>query len=366
MIRELAADSVAAALERGETLPWAWYADPAVAAYERERIFRRAWQYAGWAGEVANPGDFVATRAGDLPVVLVRGTDGELRAFVNVCRHRGSLVCEGSGNAKTLRCPYHAWTYDLDGSLRAAPRSNREPGFDREELGLRPLALDTWGPFVFVHPDPDAAPLAESLEDLPSAVASAGVDVDSLRFHHRSWATYDANWKVCCENFLECYHCAVAHPGFSAVIDVRPDAYVLEVTGELHSTQIGPVREEPRSSFPTDGEVTRGQFHFLWPNTTINIAPGRPNISIGPVLPEGPELTGRWLDYFFAPDADDAWVRELLDWDTQVGAEDKALVERVQKGIRPGVGAGRLLPESERLVAHFQRLTLEALTGASR
>ena len=365
MIPELEADSVAAALERGETLPWSWYVDPAVAAFERERIFRRAWQYAGRTGEVARPGDYVATRAGELPVVLVRDTDGELRAFLNVCRHRGSLLCEGSGNAKTLRCPYHAWTYDLDGSLRAAPRSNREPGFEREELGLRPLAVDTWGPFVFVHPDFDAAPLAETLGDLPAAVASAGVDVAALRFHHRSWSRYEANWKICAENFLECYHCAVAHPGFSAVIDVSADGYALEVTGDLHSMQIGPVRDDPRSSFRPEGTVTRAQFHFLWPNTTINLAPGPPNVSIGPILPSGPEETTRWLDYFVAPDADEAWVAELVAWDAQVGAEDTALVARVQKGVRAGVGGGRLLLESERLVAHFERLTLRALTDAT-
>ncbi|MDQ4018399.1 MAG: aromatic ring-hydroxylating dioxygenase subunit alpha [Actinomycetota bacterium] len=359
---ELAAESVAAALERGETLPWTWYTDPAVAAFERERIFGRAWQYAGWTGEVARPGDFATTRAGELPVVLVRGADGELRAFLNVCRHRGSLVCEGSGNAKSLRCLYHAWTYDLDGSLRAAPRSDREPGFDRDELGLRRLALDAWGPFVFVNPDLNAPPLAEALGNLPAAVAAAGVDVGALRFHGRSWSSFEANWKICCENFLECYHCAVAHPGFSAVIDVDPDAYGLEVTGELHSTQIGPVRDDPRSSFRLDGEVPRGQFHFVWPNTTMNVSPGRPNFSIGPMLPEGPEKTTRWLDLFFAPDADEEWIAEFLAWEMHVGAEDKVLVERVQKGVRAGVGAGRLLPESERLVAHFQRLTLRALS----
>jgi phenylpropionate dioxygenase-like ring-hydroxylating dioxygenase large terminal subunit len=109
-----------------QTLPWSWYADPAVARLEQERIFRRAWQYAGHAGEVAEPGSFATARAGDVPVVLVRDADGELRAFLNVCRHRGSELADGAGRARSLRCPYHAWTYGLDGSLRAAPRLDRE------------------------------------------------------------------------------------------------------------------------------------------------------------------------------------------------------------------------------------------------
>ena len=168
------------------------------------------------------------------------------------------------------------------------------------------------------------------------------------------------NWKVSCENFLECYHCAVAHPGFSAVVDVSPDAYLLEAHG-LVSSQVGPLRPNG-TPFLADGEVPRSQFHFLWPNFSLNVFPGHPNLSCGPMLPLGPERTGRFLDYFFAPDVDQAWVDELVAFDNQVGLEDRALVEGVQRGVRSGVlGEGRLLSESEQLVAHFQRLCAEAL-----
>jgi phenylpropionate dioxygenase-like ring-hydroxylating dioxygenase large terminal subunit len=345
------------------TLPWSWYADPEVLRHEQERIFLRAWQYVGHAGEVAEPGSYAAARAGDVPILLTRDRDGVLRAFVNVCRHRGAQLVDGAGRRETVQCPYHAWTYGLDGALRAAPRADREPGFAREELGLVPVQVESWGPLLFVSPDPEAPPLASVLGKLPELVASAGVDVGALAFHHRSTSTYAANWKVCCENFLECYHCAVAHPGFSAVIDVSAAAYELEETAEWFSTQRGPVRTDGRGALDVHaGEVTRSQFHFLWPNVTINIAPGRANLSIGPVLPDGPERTTRFLDYFFAPDADPAWIHEFLAWDDQVGAEDTALVERVQRGVRSGaIAEGHLLSESERLVAHFQRLTARAL-----
>ena len=338
------------------TLPYAWYADPDVLRREEERIFARAWQYCCHTGRVAQPGAYAASRAGHVPVLLVRGRDGELRGFLNVCRHRGSLLVDGEGRRETLQCSYHAWTYDLDGSLRAAPRSNRERGFEAAELGLVPVSVGVWGPLVFVNPDPSAAPLADALGSLPELVAAVGVDVDALAFHHRAESSVAANWKVCCENYLECYHCAVAHPGFSAVVDVSADAYVLEQSSELVATQIGPLRAA------ADGEVARGQFHFLWPNVTINVLPGRPNLSIGPVLPDGPERTRRYLDYFFAPDADPGWIEETLAWDDQVGREDAALVERVQQGVRSGVLAeGRLLSESERLVAHFDCLVRRAL-----
>jgi choline monooxygenase len=254
-----------ATLADGRTLPYDWYSDPAVLRLERDRIFRRSWQYVARADQVAERGSFCAADAGGIPIVVVRDKEGSLRAFVNVCRHRGSLVCEGEGKRETLQCPYHAWTYDLDGSLRAAPRSEREPGFEKEELGLAPVLVDTWGPFVFVNPDAEAAPLAETLGELPELVAASGLDLDALRFLERSTSAYEANWKVCCENYLECYHCQVAHPGFSKVVDVSVDAYVLEAS-RYFSTQYGPVREAWKGEFDPRGPLKRGQFHFLWPN----------------------------------------------------------------------------------------------------
>jgi choline monooxygenase len=350
-----------ATLADGRTIPFDWYSDPAVLRLERERVFWRAWQYAGRTEQVAEAGAFFTCDLGGIPIVVVRGKDEELRAFLNVCRHRGSLVCEGEGRRETLQCPYHAWTYGLDGSLRAAPRGDREPGFDKAELGLLPALVDTWGPFVFVNPDAEAAPLAETLGELPELLASAGVDLGSLRFLERSHSSYEANWKVCCENFLECYHCQVAHPGFSKVVDVSVDAYVLDAS-RWFSTQLGPVREKWSGDFDPRGPIERGQFHFLWPNLTINVMPGFPNLSIGPVVPTGAETTARFLDYFVGPDVDEEWIREMLEFDDQVGAEDTVLVERVQKGVSSGaLEHGRLLTESERLLAHFQALLLDAL-----
>ncbi len=343
------------------TLPWAWYADPDVLRREGARVFARSWQYVGHSGQVAEDGSFFASVAGQIPVVVTRARDGDLRAFVNVCRHRGHVVASGSGQRETLQCPYHAWTYGLDGTLRAAPRSDREPGFELGELSLQAIPVDSWGPFVFVNPDAGAAPLAEALGDVPARLAEI-IDVDALEFRFRTEFELEANWKIACENFLECYHCAVAHPGFTAAVDVSPDAYRLEAHG-LVSSQVGPLRRNGNDdSFLAGGDVPRSQFHFLWPNFGINVFPGRPNLSCGPILPLGPEKTARFLDYFFAPDADQAWIDELMAFDNQIGREDTALVEGVQRGVRSGVlPEGRLLSESEQLVAHFQRLCAEAL-----
>jgi choline monooxygenase len=289
--------------------------------------------------------------------VLVKGEDGQERAFVNVCRHRGSVVVEEPGNRKTLQCSYHAWTYDLDGSLRAAPRSEREE-IDLSDISLVPVRLEGWGPFRFVNLYDAAPPLSGLLGDIPERIASV-MDVDELVFHHREDWEVGANWKIACENFLECYHCPVAHPGFSGLVDVSADNYEL-VIGEWSWSQFGQLRRRG------DAELPIGQFHFIWPNTGINIFPGRPNLSIGPILPLAPDRTRRVLDYFFAADATEEWISEFLEFDDQVGAEDARLVELVQRGAGSGViPEGRLLPQSERLVAGFQARVADALAAAA-
>ena len=345
-------------LEDGWTLPASWYSDDAVLELERERIFASTWQYAGPAELVAEPGSFMASVAGHIPVVVTRADDGVLRGLVNVCRHRGHVVAEGCGSRATLQCPYHAWTYELDGSLRRAPRSEREPGFDPAGISLFAVSVDTWGPFVFLNPDPEADPLADALGRLPEIVATSGLDLDGLRFHsHDPWEQA-VNWKVALENYLECYHCPVAHPGFSKVIDVDPDSYRLSVEEGVLS-QVGPLREK---ALP--GEMHQSQYHFVWPNTTINISPGPQNVSIERWVPLGTRATVETTDYFFGADVPADRIQELIEWDTQVATEDVSLVESVQRGLDSrAVAQGRLMPQSEQLVAAFQQRVYDALLG---
>jgi hypothetical protein len=147
------------------------------------------------------------------------------------------------------------------------------------------------------------------------------------------------------------------------MMDVSPDAYLLEA-GPTYSTQLAPLRPDGVNAYDPAGEVERGQFHFVWPGLAINIVPGRPNLSIGPVLPVSPSRTQRFLDYFFAPDADEAWVEDLLAFDSQVGAEDAVLVEGVQRGVASGgLEHGALLPRSEVLIADFQQRVAAALAS---
>jgi choline monooxygenase len=231
----------------------------------------------------------------------------------------------------------HGWQYAGPAELSPSP----------------PGRTERWGPLVFANADADAPPLAETLGPLPELVAAAGIDVESLRFRRRCEFELACNWKIAVENYLECYHCPVAHPGFSAVVDVSPDAYRLE-TGTWTSSQFGANRN--------GSSAVEGQFHWLWPVTKAYAMPGPPNLAAGPLTPVGPERTNGFLDYFFPEDVPEAEVDELLAFDDQVGREDRALVASVQQGTRSGLlDAGTLMPESERLLAHFQGLVREAL-----
>jgi choline monooxygenase len=358
-------------LAAGATLPASWYSDPAVLRLEQEAIFARSWQYAGRADLVAEPGSYLTGMAGHIPVVVVRDREGTLRAFVNVCRHRGHIVAEGAGRRSSLQCPYHAWTYALDGTLRRAPRSEREADFDPTAFSLLPAAVDEWGPLVFVNPDPDAGPLEEALGPLPELVARTGLDLDRLRFRERSEWEIASNWKIAIENYLECYHCPVAHPGFSQVIDVDADAYELRSEG-LVSSQFGTVRASALAgvtgaSYDPNGSAGQAQYHLLWPNVTLNIDPGPGNMSVDSTRPLGPDRCVGASDYFFYEDVSDESARQMMEFAAQVAREDAALVESVHAGLASGmVPQGRLLVSSEHLLQHFQGLVHQALAGAAR
>jgi phenylpropionate dioxygenase-like ring-hydroxylating dioxygenase large terminal subunit len=337
------------------TLPWSWYSDPAVAERERERIFRRSWQYVGHLGELQGPGSYFSSHAGGVPVVVTLDRDERLRAFINVCRHRGAIVARGAECRGTLQCPYHAWTYGLDGALRAAPRSDAEDAFDRQSLGLVPASVGTWGPFVLVNPDAEAPRLADALGDLPAIVADNGLDVEQLRWHRRVDYELNANWKIALENYLECYHCQLNHPALVEVIDER--ALTLQARG-LRLSQLAPATARVAAgTAPLDarGTLPDSQFHLLLPAMKFNMMPGHPNLSIGPVWPLRTDRCAGFLDYFFGDDADEQWITELYAFDDAVGAQDTALIEAAQLGTASGmIEAGRLLRRDDQLIARFR------------
>lgn len=359
-----------AGLDRGESLPTHWYTDPAVTEREMEKIFRKSWNYIGPANELGNVGDYITGYAGGVPVVAIRNEDG-LAAFVNVCRHRRHEVMKGRGNSKMMQCGYHAWTYDLAGCLKGAPRSAAERNFRLEDYPLLPIRVETLGIWVFVNLDSQAKPLASYFGGLLDILEGAGVHLESLELYKREDWTAAANWKTMLENYLECYHCAVAHPGFSAAIDVKEENYNLKTHGWFAS-QLGEVRQSALEGkaavkiYDARGEVRQAQYHLLWPNVTININPGFPNLSIDVWVPDGPNKAKGFSEQYFGPGVSEQFAQDLIAFNKQVGYEDDVLTNSVQLGLLGGIpDKGRYLTNSEHLCIHFLKLVVQAMSGDS-
>lgn len=362
-------ETLRAELEEGIGFPSEFYTDPAITELEYTHLFHRSWQYFCRAAELEVNGDYVTGTVGRTPIVVVRQGES-LNALVNVCRHRRHLVMEGCGNQKVMLCHYHGWSYGLDGSLKGAPRADGDADFCKEAFGLLPARVDTWGPWVFVNLDVEAGPLARTLGRLPDIIAESGLELAELEFHGRTEWRARANWKVMLENFLECYHCAIAHPGFSEMIDVDPDAYVLE-PHEWFSSQVAHVKvsalsgEGKKPKYDAGGAIKQAQYHWLFPNFTININPGFPNLSIDVWLPLGPDRAQGFSEQYFGADVDPGFAKELMAFNQEVGNEDDELTDAVQRGLLGGQPArGRYIRHAEQLPIHFNRHILNALAGA--
>lgn len=353
-----------ASLEQGYTLPASWYLDPGVFAQERSHIFGRTWQYVGLSEQVIQPGDFFTCTSGGVPLLITRDEAGALRAFVNVCRHRGcELVMQECGRRSTFQCPYHAWTYMLDGTLRAAPGMKYEENFDPGQFSLCSVQVETWGPFIFVTLDKAATALKTVLGQLPAFLLATGVQLNSLKRRIRQTYEIAANWKVVVDNYLECYHCPVAHPGFSALIDTNN--YTVNEY-DYFSTQGGPQKanSDQVRAFNTQGIVTEGFFAYLWPNFTLNLYPGPGNLSLNLFVPLAVDKTLAIFDYLFDDAVSQSDQEQFSQFIDQVQREDIALCESVQRGLSTGyLAQGKLMLHQEKALRHFQKLVYRFLVG---
>ena len=333
-------------VERASTIPSAWYVDPAFHAADREWIFARTWQGIGHAAQVAEPGAFLTEEIGGEPVIVVRGKDGVLRAFHNVCRHRGGpLALEREGCVRALQCKYHGWTYLLDGSLRGVPAMDRTELFDRKDFGLVPLRVETWEGLVFVCLDPEAAPLADTMHGIAERIAP--LRLGALRFSRRVDYEVASNWKVYVDNYLEGYHVPYVHPELAKLYDYTQ--YVTTVHG-AYSLQHSPLTGDNLYSRDGGGEAF---YYCVFPNFMLNILPDRLQTNL--VLPLGHDRCRVIFQYFHAPGTSEAQVEADLAYSDGVQAEDAAICERVQRGLGSrSYDQGRFSVKYEVGVHHFQ------------
>jgi choline monooxygenase len=352
-----------APLEEAYTIPAAWYVDERVDALERERVFGRNWIAVGHAGQVAEAGQFFTLTLAGEPLVVVRGSDGELRAFYNVCRHHAAAVATAPcGTAQHLRCPYHGWTYGLDGTLKGAPEFAGVCNFDREKNGLVPLRVAAWEQFVFVTLSWEAPALTEYLADLPARVAPLGLR--NIHFFERRSYTLACNWKVYVDNYLDGgYHVPHLHKGLNSVLDYKE--YTIE-NSDHYSLQSSPmVASEEHTTFSATRTGDRAYYYWLYPNFMINIYEGVMDTNL--VLPLAPDKCLVQFDFYFGDISQDRkqYNADSVAVSERVQDEDVDICESVQRGLRSrAYGAGRLSVRREAGEHLFHRLLAKDLKSA--
>jgi len=343
------------AVSRAETIPSAWFTESRFHELDAEAIFARTWQGVGHVQRLGEPGRwFVTDVAGD-PVIVIRDLDGALRAFYNVCRHRGGPLATADGCGRVLQCGYHGWTYQLDGTLRGVPHWDRVELFDRRDYGLVPIRVESWEGQLFVNLDPKARPLQDSLTGIRERIAP--LRLSGMR-HYRT-VEYDvrANWKVYVENYLEGYHVPLVHPELMSLYDYRSYATETHASYSLQTTDL----TSDANLYSGDGGG-EAWYYCVFPNYMLNILPGRLQTNL--VSPVDHERCRVTFEYFY-DDVESAAARQRIDEDIEfanrVQEEDIEICEHVQRGLGSrGYDRGRFSVKFEAGVHHFQNLVMDA------
>jgi len=338
-------------LSHATSLPAMFYADASMPARDRTAIFDRSWQLLAHVCQLANAGDHVVVDCAGLPVIAVRGGDGEIRAFHNVCRHRGGPLAQCDGlAAKSLRCRYHGWNYGLDGVLKSAPEMGGAEGFDVRDVRLPQLDVRVWQGLVFAAVDAAHAPDFESFTGGIDARLGEARGLEAYGHHQRRHYDVACNWKLYVDNYLEGYHVPHVHPALNRMLDYR--SYQTELA-PWHSLQWSPMESD--ATLYGSGDAL---YYWLWPNTMLNILPGR--LQTNRVVPLAVDRCRVEFDFYYPlDDSDEAATRRAADlgFSDEVQHEDLGICVDVQRAMASGAYVpGRLNPLRESGVHHFHEL----------
>ena len=365
-----------APLAEASTIPSSWYTDERVFELEKQAVFSRSWQLAGRSDQVREPGDYVTTEIAAEPIVIVRGTDGELRGFFNVCRHHAAAVMtEAEGRATQMRCPYHGWTYSLAGELKGTPDFSEVCDFDRADNGLAPVEIATWENWVFAKISEKqgsslnrgtGVPLVTHAQDARATLTDfLGDDlfhqIRVLGFENLHWVEQrryrlNCNWKVFVDNYLDGgYHVPHLHKGLDSVLDYSN--YTIE-NGERFSLQSSPmVSRGPDDEVGAVRTGGRALYYWLYPNFMMNYYEGVLDTNL--VHPLDVDRTEVVFDFYFADVSESARERNLasINVGDRIQEEDRDICESVQRGLKSrAYHAGRLSVRREAGEHLFHRL----------
>ncbi len=353
-----------APLDQSYTIPATWYIDERIAQLERQHVFGGTWQVVARVDQLQRAGQFVTTQLAGEPLVVVRSADGQLRAFYNVCRHHAAaVVTEASGDATIFRCPYHGWSYGLDGTLKGAPEFEGVCGFDRAKNGLVSVQCAVWEQFVFVNLDPSATALSDFLGGLLGRVTPLKLNL--LHFFERRVYSLGCNWKVFVDNYLDGgYHVPHLHKGLNSVLEYKQYTIECEDSYCLQSSPMVASNEDAATSATRQGE--RAWYFWQYPNFMINLYKGYMDTNL--VLPDGVDRCTVIFDFYFDDVSEKAAEknRQSIAVGERVNDEDVGICESVQRGLHSrAYGAGRLSVRREAGEHLFHRLLAANLKRGS-
>lgn len=352
------------------TLPGEAYTSASVFAAEQERIFEKTWTCVALAADLAGPGAFRTVTVGRESVVLVRGRDGAVRGFLNVCRHRGAALCTGDGRLRrNLQCSYHAWTYSLSGELIAAPNLTAMPDVDRAAYGLHGVALREWLGYVWIclaeaPPSFEADVIGEVVARLGDVGSIDRYDVAGLALGRRVRYDVAANWKLIVENFMECYHCATIHPELTEVLPEFADGYAAqywvghgaEFAADAQGFTVDGRPGAERLPGIAEDQDRRYYAITIKPQVFVNLVPD--HVIVHRMTPLAPDRTVVECDWLFAPGVTD--VDASVELFHRVNVQDFDACERTQPGMSSrAYRTGGVLVPSEHHIAEFHRWVTE-------
>ncbi|MBZ0123434.1 MAG: aromatic ring-hydroxylating dioxygenase subunit alpha [Roseovarius sp.] len=314
-----------------------YYTDPAIFERERSGLLARCWHYAGHESQVREAGDYFAFDLAGESLFCIRGRDGELRTFYNVCQHRAHQLVEGSGTTRVVVCPYHAWTYELTGELRAGPNIRAVPGFDRSAVCLTPVRTEVFHGFIFVNLDDDAAPMDDWYPGVRGELAEYVPDIAELEPLEWVEIPERCNWKVSVENYSECYHCSLNHPTFATGV-IRPETYDIQPLDRgyvlRHTTEC---QDLSKMTYPIDTSAPHGgeyRSFFLWPMFSFQVYPGNV-LNTYHWRAHDVDSCTIWRGWYTPGGIDSDVIRRLAVQDRATTVEeDIKLVESVARGLK--------------------------------
>ena len=312
-----------------------YYTDPQIFSAEQAGLLSRTWQFAGHASQVENIGDYFAFEMAGESLFSIRDKAGQIRTYYNVCQHRAHEMVKGSGNCKVIVCPYHAWSYELEGGLRAAPNTKSVPGFDRGDICLNEVRTELLHGFIFVNLDKDAKPMDDWFPNARAELLEFVPHIEDLKPLEWVEVPEDCNWKVSVENYSECYHCPTNHPTFAKGV-INPKTYDIQPQGHClrHITECQGLED---MTYPINLEANEhaGDYSswFLWPMFSFQVYPGN-ILNTYHWRAHGPDKVVVWRGWYSLNGEEDAIVRQLAVQDRETTVEeDIHLVESVQRGL---------------------------------